>query len=85
MFGAKTPDEFVGKDIFSILGLREINFIEDIRTVLEKGTSIAGEKKFMTPYGKSITFSYVIVPVPLYSHEKKISAFAIIEDRTNIK
>ena len=84
MMGAKTPSEFIGKDIFSIIGLREINFTEEIKTVLQKAQPAAGDKKYMTPYGKTIFFNYIIVPVPLTKEEKKVSAFAIIEDRSNI-
>lgn len=84
MMGAASAKDFVGKDIFTFSGFQEINFLDEIRTVLKDKRPAAGEKRFMSGYGKATYFSYVLVPVPT-DNESEIAAFGIIEDRTKIR
>lgn len=85
MFGAKSDEEFVGKNIFSFSGLQEINFLNEIRIVIKDKKPTAGEKKYITNYGKSIYFSYVLVPIFMNKDNSEVNAFGIIEDRTKIR
>lgn len=84
MLGAASAKDFIGKDIFTFSGFQEINFLEEIRSVLKSKNPAAGEKKFMSGYGKAVYFSYVLVPVPTET-ESEIAVLGIIEDRTKIR
>jgi len=85
MFGAKSEEEFIDKNIFSFAGLQEINFLSEVKTVIKDKKPAAGEKRYVTNYGKSIYFSYVLVPIFINKESTEVSAFGIIEDRTKIR
>jgi PAS domain S-box-containing protein len=82
MFGAKTDTDFIGKSIFSFSGLQEINFLSEIKNVLKDKKPAAGERKYVSDYGKSVYFNYILVPI--FFSEQEVGAFGIIEDRTKI-
>lgn len=84
MMGAASAKDFLEKDIFTFSGFQEINFLDEVRSVLKDRRPAAGEKRFMSGYGKATYFSYVLVPVPT-DKESEIAVFGIIEDRTKIR
>jgi PAS domain S-box-containing protein len=82
MFGAKSDTDFIGKIIYSFSELQEINFLSEIRSVLKDKKPAAGEKKYVSDYGKTVHFNYILVPI--FFEEQEVSVFGIIEDRTKI-
>jgi PAS domain S-box-containing protein len=80
LFGAKSNEEFINKNIFNFNSLKEVGFLNEISFVLKNNKPSAGEKKYITDYGKVVYFSFMIVPVPDTIIEKEINAFGIIED-----
>jgi PAS domain S-box-containing protein len=86
MMGAQSSADFLKKNIFTIIGLEEINFLSEIRFVIRSKRPAAGEKKYISNYGKTVYFSYILVPVPVQTtDDDQVSVFGIIEDQTKIK
>jgi PAS domain S-box-containing protein len=80
MFGEKSNEKYINKNIFTFNSLKEVGFLDEISFVLNNNKPAAGEKKYITDCGKVVYFSFMLVPVPDVILEKEVNAFGIIED-----